>query len=231
MKTTAETLNLIVVFRDLPIEDRQRLAEQICIRRCKPRELVITQDDNSTDVFFVISGHVRATLFSTNGKEVDFQDLGPSEMFGELSAIDDQPRSTHVVTLSESIIASMSRDDFWAALTTYPTVTRHTLLRLTGLVRMHCDRIFEYSTLGVKNRIHAELFRLAREVSSEDGEIEIIDAPTHSEIASRVATHREAVTRECKSLEAMGLIKWRPQQHIIKDVRALERMVKEVKGH
>lgn len=231
MKAAAETLSLIVVFQDLEIEDRRRIAEQVFMRRCAPREQIITQDDDSTDVFFVISGQVRATLFSTSGKEVDFQDLGPGEMFGELSAIDEQPRSTHVVTLGESVIASMSQAAFWSALTTYPSVTRRTFLRLTGLIRMHCDRIFEYSTLGVKNRIHAELLRLAREASREDGEIVIHDAPTHAEIASRVATHREAVTRECNHLDATGLIEWRRGRHVIKDVQALERLVKEVKGH
>ncbi len=231
MKVAAETLSVITVFRDLDIADRQRLAAAMRIKAFDARQLVIAQDDQSTDVFFVINGQARATLFSANGKEVDFQDLGPGEMFGELSAIDDRPRSTHVVTLTNSLIASMSKEAFWNALLSYPTVTRHTLKRLTGLIRLHCERIFEYGTLGVTNRIHAELLRLARDVTDQGGEVVIPDPPTHAEIASRVATHREAVTRECKQLETLGVIEWRRGRHVIKDVEALERMVKEVRGH
>jgi CRP-like cAMP-binding protein len=125
----------------------------------------------------------------------------------------------------------MSQEAYWWALLNYPQVSKQTLRQLTRLVRKHSERIFEYSTLGVKNRIHAELLRLARRVSDNDGEIEIPDPPTHAEIASRVATHREAVTRECKRLEEIGLIEWHPGRHVIKDVGALERMVIEVRGH
>jgi len=117
-----------------------------------------------------------------------------------------------------------------SALFNYPAVTRCTNERLAGLVRLHCQRIFEYSTLGVKNCIHAELLRLARNESDLDGEVVIHDPPTHVELANRVATHREAVTRECKHMEALGIIEWRPGRHVIKDVTALERMVKEVQG-
>jgi CRP-like cAMP-binding protein len=200
------------------------------IQRYEPKSQVITRDDDSNDVYFVLSGQVRATVFSKSGKEVNFQDLGAGEMFGELSAIDGEPRSTHVVTLADSLIASISKEDFWWALLTYPSVARHTLRRLTSLVRSHAERIFEYSTLGVKNRIHAELLRIARCESDSTGEVSISDPPTHAEIASRVATHREAVTRECKHMEEMGLIEWHPGRHVIKDVTALERMVMEVRG-
>lgn len=231
MKVAAEALLAITVFRDLDIDRRRRLAESMWMEIFAPNQLVIAQDEDSTDLFFVISGHVRSTLFSTNGKEVSFQDLGVGEMFGELAAIDGGARSTHVVALAETRIARLPNTVFWEAMRAHPEVMKHTLLRLTGLVRMHLERIFEYSTLGVKNRIHAELLRLAREVSDDDGEIVIPAPPTHAEIASRVATHREAVTRECKHLEHQGIIEWRPGRHVVKDVPALERMVKEVRGH
>lgn len=230
MKVTAETLKAISVFQDLDIKQRQRLAESMSMTKFGPGQQVITQDDDASDVFFIVGGQVRATLFSTAGKEVSFQDLASGEMFGELSAIDGEPRSTHVVTLEETLIVSMSQDVFWSALFRYPAVTRRTLERLAGLVRSHCQRIFEYSTLGVKNRIHAELLRLAREASELGGEVVIDDPPTHVELANRVATHREAVTRECKRMESLGIIEWRPGRHVIRDVAALERMVKEVQG-
>lgn len=231
MVVTAETLNVIRVFSELDIKQRQRLAESMAMRTLAPKQMVIAQDDDSSDVFFIVSGYVRATVFASNGKEVSFQDLGPGEMFGELSAIDGEARSTHVMALSEIRITTMTRDQFWDALLKYPPVAAHTLKRLSGLVRMHCERIFEYSTLGVKNRIHAELLRLARDVSDQDTDVDIPDPPTHAEIASRVATHREAVGRECKHLESLGIIDWRPGLHRIKDVATLERMVKEVRGH
>ena len=102
--------------------------------------------------------------------------------------------------------------------------------RLTNLVRDHCERIFEFSTLGVKNRIHAELLRLAQENPREGDQVTIADAPTHEEIAKRISTHREAVTRELKELERTGLIKWDRVSHIIYDVEKLRQMVDSVVG-
>jgi len=232
MEVTAQTLKAITVFQDLDIKQRQRLAESMSMKKFCSGQQVITQDDDSSDVFFIVGGQVRATLFSTTGKEVSFQDLYSGDMFGELSAIDGEPRSTHVVAMgkADTLIVSMSREAFWSALFSYPGVTRRTLERLTRLVRLHCQRIFEYSALGVKNRIHAELLRCARNESDLDGEVVIHDPPTHVELANRVATHREAVTRECKHMESLGIIEWRPGRHVIKDVAALERMVKEVQG-
>ncbi|MCB1897065.1 MAG: Crp/Fnr family transcriptional regulator [Zoogloeaceae bacterium] len=230
-RVSAETLNAVDVFKDLEIDERRVLAEQVVVRTYARNKQVVAQDDDSKDIYFVISGKVRARVFSVSGKEVDYQDLGPGEMFGELAAIDGQVRSAYVDTLAESTIASMPCEAFWTALMEHPSVARRTLLRLSGLVRMHCERIFEFSTFSVNNRIHAELLRLARDASTRQFDIEVIDPPTHAEIASRVATHREAVTRELKHLEALGLIDWRPRCHVIRDVGALQALVDEVRGH
>ena len=99
------------------------------------------------------------------------------------------------------------------------------------VVRRLDERVFEFSTLGVNNRIHAELLRLARR-AADNGQVsvEIEHAPTHAEIANRVSTHREAVTREIKRLEKLGVIEWGRSRHCILDIPKLDEMVREVRG-
>ncbi len=225
-----ETFSGIKVFKNLPLESRQSLINSLHGRRYGPKQIIVSQNENTTDVYFIISGCVRSTIYSTTGKEVSFQDLRAGEMFGELAAIDGLSRTTHVITLSDSLIASMSAEMFWELLNYHPEVSAIVLKRLTSLIRLHCARIFEFSTLGVKNRIHAELLRLARDHKHNGNTVVFSEVPTHTEIANRVATHREAVTRELKRLETIGLIDWRPGRHVIKDVNNLERMVKDVRG-
>lgn len=99
----------------------------------------------------------------------------------------------------------MSKDAFWSALFDYLAVTRRTLEPLAGLVRLHCQRIFEYGTLGVKHRIYPELLRLVCDESGHDGEVVIHDPPAHLELANRVARHREARSRERKHMEAPAI--------------------------
>ncbi len=104
------------------------------------------------------------------------------------------------------------------------------LKELTDLVRLLCERVVEFSTLGVKNRIHAELLRLAQKHMQDDNSAAISPVPTHADIASRVSTHREAVTRELNHLAHAGVIERRSGVLVISDVAKLTRMVEEVRG-
>jgi CRP/FNR family transcriptional regulator, cyclic AMP receptor protein len=86
-----------------------------------------------------------------------------------------------------------------------------TLRRLTRIIRSHQQRVVEFSTLPVRSRIHAELLRLARlSPPGPDRTSAVVSpAPTHAEIASRISTHREAVTRELNELARAKLVEKR----------------------
>ena len=102
------------------------------------------------------------------------------------------------------------------------------LLYFTGQVRALTARIYEFSTLAVRNRIHAELLRLSRNETG-GGNCGLIEpAPTHAELASRVATHREAVTRELRRLMKLGLLDKDGRGLVITDLERLAEMVREV---
>ena len=101
---------------------------------------------------------------------------------------------------------------------------------LASLVRRLTERVVEFSTLGVRNRVHAEVLRLARDHLSADNTAEIQPAPTHAEIASRVSTHREAVTRTLNRLAREGVIDRRRGVIIVRDVERLECMVEDVQS-
>ena len=230
LRPTAETLRGVEIFADLSAEARRTLAAQCQARYWEPDEQIVSHQDCSTDVYFIVNGRVRVTIFSRSGKEVSFRDLGSGQLFGDLSAIDGSPRSASVVALSEALILSMPADAFWEALRNHPEMSAVMLKELARLVRRLSERVVEFSTLGVKNRIHAELLRLAREHMQDNGTAEITPAPTHGEIASRVSTHREAVTRELNHLAQIGLVKRRRGALAVLDVQRLARLVEDVRG-
>jgi CRP-like cAMP-binding protein len=159
------------------------------------------------------------------GKEVSFTDLGASKSFGEISAIDGAPRSATVIALEETLLASMPAEAFRGVLADHPELAAKMMNYLAGMVRRLSDRVVEFSVLAVSNRVHAELLRLAREAGVSEGTAVIKPAPTHAVIASRVATHREAVTKELNALARQGLIERRDGALVITDVARLERLV------
>ena len=230
VELTAESLVGVAVFRRLSATSRGELVALCQGRRYAAQQRVLSHKDDSRDVYFIISGKVRVTIYSLGGKEITFRDQAAGEMFGELGAIDGEPRSAHVMALEDSLLASMSREKFWQILARYPEVAEFTLKRLATLVRLLSERVFEFSSLAVRNRIHAELLRLAREHPRDDNTATISPSPTHADIASRISTHREAVTREYHDLSEAGVIEQRRGELVINDVAKLRSMVQEVTG-
>ena len=230
MVKAEETLAGIGILKHLPRRDLEALAGRCQWRRYGPGQQIVGHQDETNDVFFIIEGKVRVTIYSLSGQTVTFRDIGAGELFGELAAIDGKPRAADVFTLTDSLIASMSPDIFLDLLRNDPEVSASIHRQLAGLVRSLTERVFEFSTLTVKNRIHAELLRLARDHMEGENTAVISPVPTHAEFASRVSTHREAVTRELNALERAGLIERHGGTLIIPDFARLARTVEEVLG-
>jgi CRP-like cAMP-binding protein len=119
---------------------------------------------------------------------------------------------------------------FWRLLREEPPVAERMLQRLAGLVRGLSERVIDLSTLGVQNRIHAELLRLAREAGVAGNTARIEPAPKHVDIAGRVSTYREQVTRELSALVKAGIVERGEHALVIRDLARLERLVQEVRG-
>ena len=224
-------LTAIEIFRTLPPDALESLAKRCQWHRFGSNQLIVGQYDETKDVFFIVRGRVRVIVYAASGKEVSFRDLAAGQMFGELSAIDGQPRSASVIALQDTLMARMPPNVFWTMVQGYPQVATAVLHHLVGLVRALSERVFEFSTFAVKNRIHAELLRLAREASGHNsGAVLISPAPTHAEIASRISTHREAVSRELNELIRAGLVERCSGSLIIRDIERLARLVEDVAG-
>ena len=103
------------------------------------------------------------------------------------------------------------------------------LLRLVDCVRELTDRIFDFSTLGVQNRVHAELLRLARQAGVTGNASCIDPAPRHTDMASQISTYREQVTREISAMVKEGLVQRSGRALVIPDIARLERLVSEVR--
>ena len=104
------------------------------------------------------------------------------------------------------------------------------LNQFVSKIRTLTTRVYEFSALAVSNRIQAELLRLANLAAQEGNCARIASAPTHAEIASRISTHREAVTRELNRLARLGLIERKGGALVVKDIRRLAAMVHEITG-
>lgn len=205
-----------------------QLLQQSESRHFSKDEQIVRARDNDTNLYLINSGIVRVTLYSSEGKEVSFVDIPRGGNFGELSAIDNKPRSANVIALSDVNITIISPPVLMIILEKYPAVSIKLLGQLSAIVRRLCDRIFEYSTLEVPRRVHLELLRLGRESLGEDGVAEVINPPTQVEIANRLSCTREAVSREFKKLENMGIVSRQRKLLKINKMDVLEDMIDDL---
>ena len=224
---SSETLARIPLFKSLDAEAIRRLDTQCAWRRAKAKEFILQYNDGGNDLYFVVQGHVRVLIQSISGKESILRDIRDGEYFGELAAIDGLPRSAAIVAITNSTIAKMPAGVFRTAVHHHPDVCDQLLMLLTSQVRMLANRVNEYSTFDVRRRIYAELLRLARKARDNDAASIISPPPTHAELAARVSSHREAVTRELNSLEAGGLIERRPGAIVIVDAKRLAKLLEQ----
>jgi CRP-like cAMP-binding protein len=220
----------IELLEGLAAERLDALARECAWRTFSPGQQIITRETDERDLYLIVSGRVRVTTYSAGGRQVTFRDLGAGECFGDVAAIDGRRRSADVVALDRSLLAAMPPGVFWRLLREEPPVAERMLQRLAGLVRGLSERVIDLSTLGVQNRIHAELLRLAREAGVAGNTARIEPAPKHVDIAGRVSTYREQVTRELSALVKAGIVERGEHALVIRDLARLERLVQEVRG-
>jgi CRP/FNR family cyclic AMP-dependent transcriptional regulator len=223
----SETLARIPLFRSLHETGIQRLDGQCVWRRAKANEWIVDYDEGGTDLFFVAQGHVRVRIRAISGRETILRDIHDGEYFGELAAIDGRRRSAGIQAVTNSVIARMAPAVFRSTIHAHPDVCDQLLALLASQIRSLTHRVNEYGTLDVRHRIYAELLRLARPLRPGEPQAIISPPPTHAELAGRVSTRREAVTRELNSLARIGMIERRRGALILLDPQRLAELVEE----
>lgn len=218
MQTEAErSLAGITLFGGLDEAARRRLESRCRWRHCRPGETVLERGSESREVLFIVQGAVNIVNFSLSGREVAYATLGAGESFGELAAIDGQPRSTSVVATETTLLAVLPSAEFLNLLQERAEVTFRVLQNLTTMVRSGDIRIMELSTLAATHRVYAEILRMARPDTAVPDLWVIHPLPPLREIASRVSTTRETVARALGQLYPTGLVRRKGKSLYIMD--------------
>jgi CRP/FNR family transcriptional regulator, cyclic AMP receptor protein len=217
-------LQKVDLFKGLDRYTLREIAAQCKWIRCKRDQVVIRRDGTDRDVYSVIAGVVRVGAETESGRRITFRDLAAGEVFGEHSAIDGRARFADVLALRESLLASMSPEVFRAIVAEHAVVRERLLRCLGGTVRELAERLLERGAQPVQRRVWVDLLRRARDAGIADNRARLEPAPTHYDIASRVGSSREQVTRELSSLARRGLVERAGRKLVLRDVAALEQL-------
>ena len=216
------------ILGELPAELGEILRAEAVVTRSRRGTDVVSPGDASSQVFLLLEGRLQVRLVTQDGNEAILRDLDPGEFFGELAAIDSGPRSAWVVALSDCVVARIRADTFSTAAIHIPAVAEWMHKRLIAQIRDLTHRWFELNALQVRSRLHCELARMC---GTADAPLVIDSAPTHAELAARIGTHREAVTREMGYLTRCGILgQASPRRLTVIDPAALRRLAEIATG-
>ncbi|MEE8393981.1 MAG: Crp/Fnr family transcriptional regulator [Rhodospirillales bacterium] len=225
-----KVLSEIEILKDLSPEELFEVESHCRYKTFSADEQIFDRHGVAKDVFFVVRGKVRVVNYSLSGREVTLNDVAQGGIFGELAAIDGQPRSASVMALTDCLIVAMRPQDFVNALKKYPAMAMSVMNSMTNIIRVSTERIMDLSTLGAHNRVHADLLRLALSNKTGENTSEIRPIPVHGDIASRVSTTRETVSRVMNELARMKILERKKDVLLIHDLHLLQDMVEEVRG-
>jgi CRP-like cAMP-binding protein len=191
-----------------------------------PGELVLDFGDATDDVFLVAEGAVRVVVRTPLGQEVILGDLGPGEVFGEMAAVDGEPRSASVTALHPTRLCRLPAAAFLEVALRSPEVGLRVMRVLVARLRLQDERLFEQVALPVRHRLAAELLRLSRprEGSGAVGRV-VSPPPAQHVLAARVGSRRETISLALAELAREGLVEVSPRAIVLSRPEALRAAV------
>ena len=215
---TVDFLATVQLFSGLDRVELQRFADVTREKFYPKGSVILFENDPGDSLFVVRSGRVKVVLIGEDGREVILGVLGVSEHFGELSLIDDRPRSAHVIAMEDSHLLVLRREDFRARVEASPKVAWALLAELSRRLRRADDKIGGLVLLDVPGRIA----RLLLDLADESGGQAIEKSLTHQTIAQMIGASRETVSRAMKDFQDAGWITVERRRIALADRAALE---------
>lgn len=193
---------LTAAFPDFCPREAESLASRASFRSYPKNAVIVNEGDEADSVYFVVCGRVKVFLSNEQGREVVISTLGTGDYFGEMS-LEPGARSASVITLEPSRFAVVKVAEYRSFLKDHPELMLSLVGKLIRRSRALARNLKSVALLDVYGRLSQLLLEIAR----RDGEIWVIDQPpTQQEIAGRIGSSREMISRIYRDLIAGGYL-------------------------
>lgn len=208
----------------LSASDADALVRCGSVRVFASRQALGHEGQVADSVFILRSGCVKVCSTTADGKEVVLAVRGPRDLVGELSALDDRPRSASIIALEHVEAVVVSARSFRAFLSKHPVVALSLLNMLSRRLREVDAQRTEYVALNTAGRVALRIVELAERFGEPEGDAIELKLPlTQEELAGWTSASLESVGRALQMMRRRGWIETRPRQIRILDLEALRR--------
>ncbi len=211
-----ERLKEVSIFARLEEESLSHLATLFTEQSHNDNSVVFAMGDPGDALYIVAQGEVKVSLAGDSGREMILSTLGEGSFFGEMSLIDGEPRSAHVVCTEDAVLLRLGRREFREALRNYPSIAINIMTELCERLRRADEAIGSLALLDVYGRVARFLLDKAdAEGEDVEGGRLLENMPTQQYIASSIGTSRETVSRALSEFQRRGLIEQRSGRGMI----------------
>jgi CRP/FNR family cyclic AMP-dependent transcriptional regulator len=192
-----ELLNKFTLFRGLSSEDVSALGSLLHRQQFLAGTTVMTAEQVGEVVYLILDGTVKIQAGNEDGSDVVISILGPGEIVGEMSVLDNTRRCASVVTLEVCTLLWMNRAAFRRCLFTMPVLAHNLARTLAARLRLANEHFRALATCEVESRVARQLLAFAGRYGRKtpDGSVHIPIRLKQGDIASMVGASRESVNK------------------------------------
>ena len=201
-------LQMIPLFSELSDNQLENISNFAVKQLYKKDNMVLIEEEVGSTMFVIVSGRVKISRISDEGREVILSILVDGDFFGEMAILDGQTRSANAVTLEDTELLIIRRENFLEMLHKYPQVAINLLKELAHRLRRSDSQIKSLSLQNALGKVASTLLRIADDSGIiKHGQVEISQLPPQQDLANMAGTSRETISRVIKSLNLLGYVK------------------------
>jgi len=209
-------LGRIDLFRNLTAADLRRLGELLHRKTFPAGKSLMTVDQTGEVVYFILSGAVKVHIEQEDGADVSISILGPGEVIGEMSALDQTNRSASVVTIEKTTLLWMDRETFRRVVMAIPALAADLACTISSRLRSANEQIQSLAAVEVETRIARRIMAFAERYGQPlpNGDLLIPIRLTQTDIANLVGASREHTNKILVSYKERGYLSVNQNYHI-----------------
>lgn len=197
----------ISIFKELSEEYLELLVKSCKLKRAKRGDIIFEQYEYSSDLYIVFDGCLKASIFNEEGEEFVICCFKKGDFFGELSLLDGQTRSATIIVDEDSTLGVLSRERFLDLINKEPKIAINMLQTLANRLRKTDDILGTLAFLDVSERLLKVLQEIGKnEGIKKDQKYYQIKKLTQKELASRIGSSRESISKALKILNFKKLV-------------------------
>ena len=212
IKLLKEILANIPLFSNLTAEGIDNVAKLTQIQTCLKNASVINEGDISDSLHIILSGRAKVFFNDEQGEELTLQNLSEGDYFGEMSLLDNSPRSASITISEDASVAIISKDNFMQCMHQYPDIAINLSIELSRRLRLTTDNLKDIALTDGYSRITKTLLHMAE--LKKDKRV-IPRKLSHKEIANMAGTSREMATRILDDLTRGGYLSFEDEKTVI----------------